>query len=132
MALLLPSPRRSGTPPLLGLFKREIEYACERNPQFGNYVRHWPVRVSRGEDDLRAPLFACQCVQGESAPELGAAECEIKRTLRSSSTSGQMPSRVLLDSATSRRMTKGVIAIIRDFIGAARRPYLGYRHRRES
>ncbi len=30
----------------------------------------------------------------------------------------------MLDAATSRRMTKGVIAIIRDFVGAARRPYL--------
>jgi hypothetical protein len=49
---------------------------------------------------------------------------EIKRTLASSATSGQTPSRIVLDAATARRMTKGVIGIIRDFIGPARRPYL--------
>jgi hypothetical protein len=35
-----------------------------------------------------------------------------------------MPSRVVLDSPTARRMTKGVVTIVRDFIGPARRPYL--------
>jgi hypothetical protein len=49
---------------------------------------------------------------------------EITRTLTSSATTGQVPSRVVLDTATARRMTKGVTAIIRDFIGPARRPYL--------
>ena len=35
-----------------------------------------------------------------------------------------MPSRVVLDAPTSRRMTKGVVSIVRDFIGSSRRPYL--------
>jgi hypothetical protein len=35
-----------------------------------------------------------------------------------------MPSRIVLDSPTARRMTKGVAAIVQNFIGAARRPYL--------
>jgi hypothetical protein len=35
-----------------------------------------------------------------------------------------VPSRIVLDAATARRITKGVITIARDFIGAARRPYL--------
>ncbi len=30
----------------------------------------------------------------------------------------------MLDSPTARRMTKGVVTIVRDFIGPARRPYL--------
>jgi acyl-protein synthetase LuxE len=49
---------------------------------------------------------------------------EIRRTLTSSATTGQAPSRVVLDGETSKRMTKGVTKIIRDFIGPARRPYL--------
>ena len=49
---------------------------------------------------------------------------EVKRTLTSSSTTGQMPSRIVLDSPTARRMTKGVVSIAQDFIGSARRPYL--------
>ena len=44
--------------------------------------------------------------------------------LSSSATTGQVPSRVVLDAATARRMAKGVVTIIRDFIGPARRPYL--------
>jgi hypothetical protein len=49
---------------------------------------------------------------------------EVKRTLTSSATTGQVPSRVVLDAGTAKRMTKGVTSIIRDFIGPARRPYL--------
>ncbi len=48
----------------------------------------------------------------------------IVRTLASSSTSGQVPSRIVLDRATARRMTRSLAAIIRDFAGAERRPYL--------
>jgi hypothetical protein len=49
---------------------------------------------------------------------------EIKKTLTSSSTTGQIPSRIALDSATARRMGKAVAAIAQDFLGAQRRPYL--------
>jgi hypothetical protein len=49
---------------------------------------------------------------------------EIKRILTSSATTSQLPSRIVLDSPTARRMTKGVLVIVRDFIGPARRPYL--------
>src|SRR5271165_6551300 len=49
---------------------------------------------------------------------------EIKRTLTSSATTSQLPSLVVLDSPTARRMTKGIVTIVRDFIGTARRPYL--------
>jgi hypothetical protein len=49
---------------------------------------------------------------------------EIVRTLTSSATSGQTPSRITLDKATSRRMTKALTGIIREFIGPGRRPYL--------
>ena len=48
----------------------------------------------------------------------------MKRTLTSSATTGQVPSRIVLDAATARRMSKGVITIARDFIGSSRRPYL--------
>jgi hypothetical protein len=49
---------------------------------------------------------------------------EVKRTLTSSATTGQVPSRIVLDAQTSKRMTKGVVAILQDFIGSSRRPYL--------
>jgi acyl-protein synthetase LuxE len=108
---------------LLALFKRELEYACERSSQFSNYVRHWPVSLAAADKIADLPYLPVRVFKANPPLSLVLAG-EVKRTLTSSSTSGQVPSRVVLDAATSRRMTKGVIAIIRDFVGAARRPYL--------
>jgi phenylacetate-coenzyme A ligase PaaK-like adenylate-forming protein len=108
---------------LLAVLKQEIEYACERNAKYANYARQWPVRVADAKTVAELPYLPVSAFKANPPLSLVDAS-EIKRTLTSSSTSGQVPSRVVLDAATSRRMTKGVIAIIRDFIGAARRPYL--------
>ena len=108
---------------LLSLLKTEIEYACDRNAQYANYVRHWPIPVSEATGIANLPYLPVSAFKANPPLRLVPAT-EIKRTLTSSSTSGQVPSRVVLDSATSRRMTKAVIAIIRDFVGPARRPYL--------
>ncbi len=108
---------------LLPLLKRELEYACERSSQFSNYVRHWPVSLAAADNIADLPYLPVSLFKANPPLSLVPAS-EVKRTLTSSSTSGQVPSRVVLDAATSRRMTKGVIAIIRDFVGSARRPYL--------
>jgi hypothetical protein len=108
---------------LLALLRTEIEYACESNAPFANYVRHWPVSISAAKTIADLPYLPVSAFKASPPLSLVPAS-DIKRTLTSSSTSGQVPSRVVLDAATSRRMTKGVIAIIRDFIGSARRPYL--------
>ena len=108
---------------LLALFKQELEYACERSPQFANYIKHWPVRPAKALTIAELPYLPVSVFKANPPLSLVPAG-DIKRTLTSSSTSGQVPSRVVLDAATSRRMTKAVIAIIRDFVGATRRPYL--------
>src|SRR5580704_18511454 len=108
---------------LLKLLKNELEYACERNPRFRNYVNHWPVDFRAAERISDLPFLPVGVFKLD--PPLALVDAgEIKRTLASSATTGQVPSRVVLDAATARRMTKGVVAIIRDFIGPARRPYL--------
>ena len=117
---LSPEERQSA---LLDLLKDELDYACSRNAGLRNYVRHWPVdtRSARRVADL--PYLPVGMLKAQ--PPLSLVEpLEIKRTLTSSSTSGQMPSRIALDSSTARRMTKGVVAIAQDFIGSTRRPYL--------
>jgi hypothetical protein len=108
---------------LLALLKKELAYACDRNPRFRNYVEHWPVdfRVADSITDL--PYLPVGVFKANPPPALIGAD-EVKRTLASSATTGQVPSRVVLDAATARRMTKGVVTIIRDFIGPGRRPYL--------
>jgi hypothetical protein len=108
---------------LLPLLKQELEYACRQNHRFDNYVRHWPVNLSAARTIVHLPFLPVSAFK-KNPPLSLSPTSEIKRTLTSSSTSGQVPSRVVLDAATSRRMTKGIAAIIRDFIGPARRPYL--------
>ena len=108
---------------LLSLLKTELEYACKNHPQFANYVRHWPVPISAAKAIADLPYLPVSAFKANPPLSL-VPPSEVRRTLTSSSTSGQIPSRVVLDSATSRRMTKGVIAILRDFVGSARRPYL--------
>jgi phenylacetate-coenzyme A ligase PaaK-like adenylate-forming protein len=108
---------------LLALLKSELEYACQRNPRFRNYVNHWPVNFHAAERISDLPFLPVGVFKQN--PPLALVDArEIKRTLASSATTSQVPSRVVLDAATARRMTKGVVAIIRDFIGPARRPYL--------
>lgn len=48
----------------------------------------------------------------------------IYRVLNSSATTGQQPSRIAIDRHTAKLMTRGVTAILADFIGSHRRPYL--------
>lgn len=108
---------------LLALLKKELAYACERNPRFRNYVEHCPDDFRAANTIADLPYLPVGVFKANPPLALVAAS-EIKRTLTSSATSGQVPSRVVLDATTAKRMTKGVITIIRDFIGPARRPYL--------
>jgi phenylacetate-coenzyme A ligase PaaK-like adenylate-forming protein len=108
---------------LLALLKKELAYACDRNPLFRNYVEHWPVHFHKADTLADLPYLPVGAFK--SNPPLALVDTyEIKRTLTSSATTGQVPSRVVLDAETAKRMTKGVTTIIKDFIGPARRPYL--------
>jgi hypothetical protein len=116
-------PPEERLPVLLEMLKDELEYACERNSGLQNYIRYWPVNfrlVRRIADLPYLPVGLLKTNPPLSLVERG----EIKRTLTSSSTTGQLPSRIVLDSPTARRMTKGVVAIAQNFIGSSRRPYL--------
>jgi acyl-protein synthetase LuxE len=108
---------------LLAVLKKELAYACEQNARFRNYVEHWPVDFQTADKIADLPYLPVGTFKTNPALALVEAH-EIRRTLTSSATTGQTPSRVVLDGETSKRMTKGVTKIIRDFIGPARRPYL--------
>jgi phenylacetate-coenzyme A ligase PaaK-like adenylate-forming protein len=108
---------------LVELLKDELKDACDRNPRYRNYVEHWPVSIDSACTVADLPYLPVALLKVQ--PPLSLVEPqEIRRILTSSSTTGQMPSRVALDSSTARRMTKGVVAIARDFIGTSRRPYM--------
>jgi hypothetical protein len=108
---------------LLQLMKDELELACDRNPQYCNYIQHWPIPFRSAQKIADLPYLPVALLKARSPLSLVAPQ-EIRRVLTSSSTTGQTPSRVALDMPTARRMTKGVVAIARDFIGTNRRPYL--------
>jgi hypothetical protein len=108
---------------VLALLKKELAYACEQNPRFRNYIEHWPVDFQRAEEIADLPYLPVGVFKA-SPPLALVGRDEIKRSLTSSATTGQVPSRIVLDAATARRMAKGVVTIVRDFIGPARRPYL--------
>jgi len=108
---------------LLVLLKQELAYACDRNPRFRNYVEQWPVDFHTADTIAALPYLPVGVFKANPPLALVGAD-EVKRTLSSSATTGQVPSRVVLDAATARRMTKGIITIIRNFIGPTRRPYL--------
>jgi phenylacetate-coenzyme A ligase PaaK-like adenylate-forming protein len=108
---------------LLALLKKELAYACDRNPRFRHYVEQWPVHFRTADTIADLPYVPVGAFKKN--PPLALVDAsEIKRTLASSATTGQVPSRVVLDAETAKRMTKGVTTIIKDFIGSARRPYL--------
>ena len=108
---------------LLEIFKEELDYACQRHAGYKNYIESWPLDYRSASQIADLPYLPVGILKADppfSLVDVG----EIKRTLTSSATTSQLPSRVVLDSPTARRMTKGVVSIVRDFIGPARRPYL--------
>ena len=108
---------------LLSLFKSEITYACDKNHSYANYVQHWPTDFQTAKNIADLPYLPVGVFKADPPLSLVSSE-EVKRTLTSSATTGQVPSRIVLDAATSRRMGKGALTIVRDFIGSTRRPYL--------
>jgi hypothetical protein len=115
-----PEERQAG---LLEILKDELDYACQRHAGYQNFVQHWPRDYRSAARVADLPFLPVGILKAN--PPLSLVDChEIKRTLTSSATTSQVPSRVVLDSPTARRMTKGVVSIVRDFIGPDRRPYL--------
>lgn len=108
---------------LLEILKEELDYACSRHASYKSYVQQWPMDYRSAWNVADLPFLPVGILKAN--PPLSLVDRnEIKRTLASSATTSQVPSRVVLDSPTARRMTKGIITIVRDFIGSARRPYL--------
>lgn len=108
---------------LLAVLKQELAYACEKNSQICNYIQHWPADFREAASIAELPYLPVSIFKADPPLALVSRE-EIKRTLTSSATTGQVPSRIVLDATTAKLMSKGVVTIIRDFIGPTRRPYL--------
>ncbi|MBV8405923.1 MAG: acyl-protein synthetase [Gammaproteobacteria bacterium] len=108
---------------LLALLQRELAHAAARNPRLREYFNAWPIDYRAATTIADLPYLPVGAFKANPPLTLVAPE-QIIHTLSSSATTGQTPSRVALDTPTSRRMVKGVVSIASDFIGAKRRPYL--------
>lgn len=108
---------------LVDLLRRELVRGSQIHAGYMNYVEHWPVNYRHTDRVADLPFLPVGILKA-NPPLSFISPSEVKRTLTSSATTSQMPSRVVLDAPTSKRMTKGVVSIVRDFIGTSRRPYL--------
>ena len=108
---------------LLPVLQNELSYAAERSASLRRYLQAWPVDYRAAANIADLPYLPVGTFK--ASPPLALVDPKnVVRTLASSATTGQTPSRVVLDTVTSRRMVRGVAAIASDFIGARRRPYL--------
>jgi len=108
---------------LLKILKEELDYASQQHPGYRNYIQNWPLDYRSVKRIEELPFLPVGILKADPPFALVGPE-QIKRTLRSSATTSQVPSQVAVDASTARRMTKGVVTIVRDFIGPSRRPYL--------
>jgi hypothetical protein len=108
---------------LLDIFKEQLDYACQCHSGYRNFIEHWPEDYRNATRVADLPFLPVGLLKANPPLSFVSPE-QIKRTLTSSATTSQTPSRVVLDTPTARRMTKGVVSILRDFIGSDRRPYL--------
>lgn len=98
-------------------------HAASRHPGLARIVHDWPIPVEEATRISDLPFLHVSAFKSD--PPLALVPTgSIRRVVRSSSTSGQAPSQVALDTATSRRMVKGVASIFKDLLGNERRPYL--------
>ena len=108
---------------LLSVLRTELAYAGEREPRLRRYFDAWPIAYRAATRVADLPYLPAGAFK--ATPPLSLVKPEqITRTLASSATTGQTPSRVVLDALTSKRMTKAVASILSSFIGPRRRPYL--------
>lgn len=108
---------------LLEILREELDYGCERHTGYKNYVQQWPVNYRFATQVSDLPFLPVGMLKANPPLSLVGVD-EIKKTVTSSATTSQSPSRVVLDTTTARRISKGTSIILRDFIGPVRRPYL--------
>ncbi len=108
---------------LLDALRQQILNGTVACPAFGAFIAAQPRPLAAVESIEDLPFLPVSSFKREEPLTFLAAE-NVYRVLASSATTGQQPSRIAIDRETSRMMTKGVTAIVADFIGPQRRPYL--------
>ena len=108
---------------LFDLLRRQVEKAVQHSVHYANFVANYPVPLDKAETIADLPYLPVSVFK-KDPPLMLISSSKVQRILLSSSTTGQEPSRIAVDSITARRMSKGITSILSDFVGTARRPYL--------
>jgi phenylacetate-coenzyme A ligase PaaK-like adenylate-forming protein len=108
---------------LLPLLRDQVTQAAAALPDYQRYIDNWPVAVEDAAELSELPYLPVACFKRDP-PLSHLHPDDAQRVLRSSATTSQQPSQILVDRTTARRMSKGVARILRDFIGSERRPML--------
>lgn len=107
----------------LDLLREQVRRAAAHCPEYAQYIDCWPVGLDSAQSVAELPYLPVSVFKRRPPLALVPPD-KFQRVLLSSATTGQEPSRIAVDAITAKRMTKGVVGILRDFIGSQRRPYL--------
>ncbi len=108
---------------LLELLKERVLTAAGLSDTYGNYVKHWPVKPDTANNLYELPFLPVSIFK-RNPPLALVPDDTIQRIMTSSATTGQEPSRIALDRETAARMSRGIMSILKDYIGTERRPYI--------
>jgi len=116
---MTPAEKDAVLTPILRLLCRDMADRCPPYrrflERFGGNVEAW--RTTADVPPLPASMF--KNFQLSAIPPE-----KIVRELLSSSTSGQVPSRIVIDKTTAFRQSKALVAVLKEHLGNQRRPYL--------
>ena len=108
---------------LLGAILLELEkFHLENCFEYKKISSRWPFNMIDGSDIENLPFIPVRLFK--ELDLLSVARSEVKKTMTSSGTSGQIPSRIYLDGGTAANQTKVLSKILSSFIGNKRLPML--------
>lgn len=107
---------------LLAVLRDLTQHHFDHCPAYARMLSTWHPDWGRAESITALPWLPVGLFKRLQLISVPAAE--IVRELNSSGTTGSAPARIYLDGPTARRQTQALLAIVKDFLGVARRPML--------
>lgn len=102
----------------------EIKFHYDNNEQYNRFCKNKDFNPYDFQEDLdQIPPIAVSVFKDLGANLKSIPDSEVKLSLQSSATSG-VPSTVVLDKITAKRQAKVMVKVVKDFIGAERKPFI--------
>lgn len=105
--------------PILRQLCREMAVHC---PAYGRFLDHFGGNLDEWNSPLDVPPLPTMAFKRFLLSAV--ASHQIVRTLTSSTTTGQTPSRIVIDKTTAFRQSRSLVSILKEHIGGRRRPFL--------